>query len=68
VLARIREIRQGRLNDPRFGWRMRGSGPVADLVSNVFRVSRERAGIPRSSSGLSTTAFRVPRAQRSLFE
>jgi DNA repair photolyase len=68
VLGRIRDIRDGKLNDPRFYARMRGAGPLADLVSGVFRVARERAGIPASCPPLSAAAFRRPGAQRSLFD
>ncbi len=39
VLARLRVLRggSGRLNDPRFGHRMRGQGPEADLLSQRFK-------------------------------
>jgi DNA repair photolyase len=68
VLGRVRDVRNGRLNDPRFGWRMHGNGPIADLVSNVFRSARDRAGIPSEFPALSTAAFRAPRPQLSLFD
>jgi DNA repair photolyase len=68
VLDRIRDIRGGRLNDPNFGSRMRGDGPFADLVADVFAKSRDRAGIPRRSGApLSVEAFRRPNSQMSLF-
>jgi len=67
VLERVRDIRDGRLNDPRFGSRMRGSGPFADLVANVFRVARDRAGLSKRLAPLSTDAFRRPGRQPSLF-
>lgn len=67
VLDRIRGMRGGRLNDPRWSSRMRGDGPFADLVENVFRVARDRAGIPASHTPLSTAAFRRPSPQGRLF-
>jgi DNA repair photolyase len=67
VLDRIREIRDGRLNDPNFGSRMRGAGPFADLVEEVFTKARDRAGIPRRGGRLSTAAFHRPTNQPSLF-
>jgi DNA repair photolyase len=67
ILDRIRDIRDGRLNDPNFGSRMRGSGPFAELVAEVFSKARDRAGIPRRGPGLSTDAFRRPTNQPSLF-
>jgi len=68
VLARVRDARGGRMSDSCFGARMRGEGPVADLIADVFRVARERAGIPARESELSTEAFRRPAGQRLLFD
>ncbi|HKK08316.1 MAG TPA: PA0069 family radical SAM protein, partial [Gemmatimonadota bacterium] len=45
VLGRIRDVRGGRLNDPRFGSRMRGGVPLADHVARLFRVSARRFGL-----------------------
>ncbi len=59
VLGRIREVRTGRLNDPRFGTRMSGEGVFAEQIANMFEVACRKAGFgpgPR----LSTAAFRVP--------
>jgi len=70
VLGRIRDARDGRLTDPRFGTRMRGQGPFADQLRNLFRVARRKHGLDRSGPRLSTDAFRrpvVPGAQRELF-
>jgi len=60
VLARIREIRGGKLNDPRFGSRMRGEGIFADQISQMFKVARRRVGIPENMPELSINAFRRP--------
>ena len=65
VLSRIRQLRggparDGRLNDPRFGARMRGSGPFADLAATMFRRSCARAGIGDRAPALDSGAFRVP--------
>jgi DNA repair photolyase len=60
VLERIRTMRGGRLNDARFGKRMRGEGPLADMTSNLFRAARERAGLSTGGPPLSTTSFRRP--------
>ena len=38
-------MRAGRLNDPRFGNRMRGEGPLADLVRQMFYTSSRAAGL-----------------------
>jgi DNA repair photolyase len=60
VLNRLVSLRGGRLNDPRFGSRMRGEGPFADQVRQVFDVSCRKAGLNRVSLELSTAAFRRP--------
>lgn len=59
VLNHIREMRGGRLNDPRFGSRMRGEGVYAEHLARLFEVSCRRAGIHgKRPSSLSTAAFR----------
>jgi DNA repair photolyase len=44
VLNRVRDTRGGRMNDPRFGSRMRGSGAYAGLIAQRFRLARRRLG------------------------
>jgi DNA repair photolyase len=59
VLNRIRSIRDGNLNDPRFVSRMRGEGIFADHIDQLFSISCRRTGIERGSfPRLSTAAFR----------
>jgi hypothetical protein len=41
----MRELRGGRLNDPRFGHRMRGAGPYAALLSARFAAACRRSGL-----------------------
>ncbi len=60
VLGRIREIRGGRLNDPRFGSRMRGEGPMAEGLADLFDLARRRHGLDGGPPELSTAAFRPP--------
>ncbi|HOB31383.1 MAG TPA: PA0069 family radical SAM protein [Verrucomicrobiota bacterium] len=60
ILNRIRSIRGGRLNDPRFGSRMRGEGVFADQIAQLFRVARRRAGLAEHGPELSVAAFRRP--------
>jgi DNA repair photolyase len=45
VLNLLREARGGRLNDPRFGHRMRGEGPYAELLAARFQAACRRHGI-----------------------
>ncbi len=68
VLKRIRGVRDGRLNDPRFGSRMRGEGPYADLIESLFEKARRKAGFSEEGPDLSTAAFRRPgESQGTLF-
>jgi DNA repair photolyase len=60
VLARVREIRGGRLNDARFGARMRGEGVYAESLRALFRGATARAGLDGDWPPLSTAAFRRP--------
>jgi DNA repair photolyase len=48
VLNLIREMRGGRLNDPRFGHRMRGQGAYAGVVGARFEVACRRLGLNAS--------------------
>ena len=69
VLNRLRAMRGGRLDDPRFGMRMRGSGVYAAQVRGLFELSRRRAGFEAAGGPpLSAAAFQRPgEAQQSLF-
>jgi DNA repair photolyase len=70
VIARLREMRGGRDNDPRFGWRMKGAGPWADMIRSRFDARLRRHGMDRGRPPLRTDRFVRPApvpAQRSLF-
>jgi DNA repair photolyase len=45
VLNLLRDLRGGRLNDPRFGHRMRGEGPYAQLLAARFAAACRRSGL-----------------------
>jgi DNA repair photolyase len=64
VLGRIRAIRGGKLNDPRFGSRMRGEGIFADQISQMFHVACRKVGLPEDGPALSTAAFRRPEGKQ----
>jgi DNA repair photolyase len=58
VLGRIRSMRNGKLNNADFGSRMRGDGPIAEQIRQMFHVSCRRVGLNRERTELSTAAFR----------
>lgn len=68
VLGRIRELRGGKLNDAQFNSRMRGHGPLADTIQDIFELGCKKAGITGRGRPLSTAAFRRPGQQRGLFD
>lgn len=62
VMSLIGDSRGGRDNDPRFGSRMRGTGPYADLLRSRFELACRRLGLEsRGRRPLSTALFRPPR-------
>ncbi len=64
VLSLIRQIRGGALYQAEFGKRMRGEGPIADLLASRFAVAVKRLGLNRQRYRLDTARFRVPDAAR----
>ncbi|HEX3774794.1 MAG TPA: PA0069 family radical SAM protein [Polyangiaceae bacterium] len=45
ILNRVRDMRDGELNDPRFGHRMRGEGPYFEAVQLLFEQTAKRLGL-----------------------
>ena len=60
VVNRILEMRGGRLNDPRLRSRMKGQGPMAEQVIQLFKVTRRSVGLDGPPAELSAAAFRRP--------
>ena len=60
ILRRIQDIRSGKLNDPKFGSRMRGTGAYADLIAKRFVSACRRFGLNESETTLDTTRFIAP--------
>jgi len=66
VISIVRQVRDGRENDPRFGSRMSGSGNFAELIDKRFAIACRRLGLnsdddhmnPRG--GLDCSRFRPP--------
>lgn len=53
VLRAVKDIRAGALNDPRFGSRMQGSGPWADIIKQRFDKAARRHGLsPRPADAV----------------
>ncbi len=60
VMSRVRGLRGGRRNDPRFHTRLRGEGVFADQIADLFELACRRAGVNGDAPKLSTASFRRP--------
>ncbi|HET7526521.1 MAG TPA: PA0069 family radical SAM protein [Burkholderiaceae bacterium] len=64
VMARVREMRGGKDNDPRFGTRMTGTGVWAQLIRQRFDRASSKLGFNRTRFELDLSQFRRPSAQQ----
>jgi DNA repair photolyase len=60
VMSLIRQMRAGRDYDPSWGARMKGEGPIAELLGKRFAVAKRRFGLDRPSTPFDLTRFRRP--------
>lgn len=67
VIGLMQSMRGGKDYDAQFGRRMRGEGPLADLLERRFKVATQRLGFNQKHLKLDCTRFRAPTAQMSLF-
>ena len=69
VMSLIRQSRGGREYDSRFGHRLRGEGPFADLLAQRFRLAIRRLGLNRrrEEERLESARFAPPHQQINLF-
>ncbi|MFS4461006.1 PA0069 family radical SAM protein [Bdellovibrio sp. HCB2-146] len=65
VLNAVRDIRGGKLNDANFGSRMRGEGPRADHMAQMFQLYSKKYGLNKERLELSTANFQRPGDQLS---
>ncbi len=60
VMSVVRSLHGGREYDARFGQRMRGVGPFADLLAQRFHLACTRLGLNRTRRALNCDLFRPP--------
>ncbi len=60
VMSLVRQMRGGKDYDPTWGKRMRGEGPIAELLSRRFQIARRKFGLDRPIELLSLDHFRPP--------
>jgi len=63
IMARVREMRGGKDNDPNFGTRMTGTGIWAQMIRQRFDKASARLGFNRTRFELDLSQFRRPSAQ-----
>ncbi|HYC73729.1 PA0069 family radical SAM protein [Brevundimonas sp.] len=71
VMSLVRQTRGGRDYDPDWNQRMKGTGPVAELIATRFRAAVKRYGLDGPRHVLDETKFRVPpdmKKQMDLFD
>ena len=64
VLSLVRQVRGGTLYQAEFGTRMRGEGPIAQLLSARFTAAVKRLELNRVRYRLDTLRFAVPDSAR----
>jgi DNA repair photolyase len=60
VMSLVRQTRGGKDYDPDWNTRMKGAGPVADLIAARFKAAIKRYGLDSPRHQLDETKFRVP--------
>ena len=66
VMSLVRQMRGGKDYDPSFGDRMRGTGPLAELLRGRFQIACRRLGLGTGRHTAPDTAlFRPPQRNRS---
>ena len=60
VLSRLRQCREGQLDDSRFGSRMRGTGEIARQIGEMFSLFRRQCGLDRPLPPLDCQQFVPP--------
>jgi DNA repair photolyase len=59
-MSLVRQMRGGLDYDPQWGSRMRGQGPIAELMSRRFAVACDRLGLNKINFQQRTDLFRPP--------
>jgi len=60
VMSHVKEVRGGRENDPNFGTRQTGTGPVAWMIGRRFQMAAQRLGLNAERLKLRTDLFHRP--------
>ena len=64
VMSLVRQMRGGKDYDPVWGQRMRGQGPIADLLSRRFQVACAKYGLNQTHARQRLDLFQVPQTAK----
>jgi DNA repair photolyase len=67
ILSLVRDLRGGQLNDAEFGSRMRGEGPIAQNLQQMFRIYTQKYKLNHKDFRMSAEHFCRPGDQLTLF-
>ena len=60
VMSLVRQMRGGKDYDAQWGKRMKGEGPIAELIAQRFRAAKRRYRLDAPRPPLDLTPFRIP--------
>jgi len=60
VLNKIKAVHGGKLNDPKFGRRMVGEGPIAEQVRQLFEISKKKYFKDKTTPAYNLNSFKRP--------
>ena len=60
VMSLVRQMRGGKDYDAQWGSRLRGQGPIADLMNARFKAARRRYGLDGAWTPLDAGLFKIP--------
>ncbi len=63
----IESCHGGTVNDNQFGRRMRGDGPVAEMIRKQHQLFCKKYSLNKTRFQFNTSAFKIPTAQQALF-
>ena len=58
IINRIKDVRNGSMNDTRWGKRMKGEGEIAGTIKQLFRLNCEKFGLNKEKFEFSADQFR----------
>ena len=67
VIAHIKDVRGGQMSSSNFGERMRGTGPAAETMRDLFKMYRKKFGLDAPIPPLNVHAFQRREQQGQLF-